>query len=130
MREYELTVIFHPDLEMNVDPALDKVHKLIEANGGQIIKEETEPKRRMMYSIKGQNFGLYYFFLLSLPPEAPNKIENTLSITDEVLRHLLVKPDPRRAQSDAMRKEHEGKPEEDSEAPAKTTEATNEEDQD
>ena len=109
MREYELTVIFHPDLEMNIDPALDKVHKLIEANGGQIIKEETEPKRRLMYQIKGQDFGIYYFFLVSLPPEAPNKIENTLSITDEVMRHLLVRPEAKKAKLEARRKEQEEK---------------------
>ena len=39
MKDYELTVLFHPDLEMNLDPAIDKVKKLIESNGGKIIKE-------------------------------------------------------------------------------------------
>ena len=29
MKEYELSILFHPDLEMNLDPALDKVKKLI-----------------------------------------------------------------------------------------------------
>ena len=44
MKEYELSVLFHPDLEMNLDPALDKVKKLIEANGGKIDKEENDGK--------------------------------------------------------------------------------------
>ena len=123
MKEYELTVIFHPDLEMNVDPALDKVRKLVEANGGKIIKEETEPKRRMMYQIKGQDFGLYYFFLVSLPTDAPNKIENTLSITDEVMRYLLVKPEAKKAKFEARRKELEEKR---AKYIAKHTEETNE----
>ena len=42
MKEYELTVLFHPDLEMNIDPALDKVKKIITSNGGKIISEENE----------------------------------------------------------------------------------------
>ena len=39
MKPYELTVLVHPDLEMNTEPALEKVRKLIEENGGKIIKE-------------------------------------------------------------------------------------------
>ena len=40
MKNYELTVIFHPDLEMNIDPAIEKVKKILESAGGNIIKEE------------------------------------------------------------------------------------------
>ena len=35
MNEYELTVLIHPDLEANLDSALDKVRGLITANGGE-----------------------------------------------------------------------------------------------
>ena len=46
MKDYELTVLIHPDLEMNVDPALDKVKKIIEQNGGKITKEEYNAKQK------------------------------------------------------------------------------------
>ena len=36
MKDYELTVLFHPDLEMNLDPALDKVKKIMEGVREQI----------------------------------------------------------------------------------------------
>ena len=42
MREYELTVLVHPDLEMHLETATDKVKALIEANGGKIVKEANE----------------------------------------------------------------------------------------
>ena len=42
MKQYELTVMIHPDLEMNPQPALDKVVKLIESVGGKITKETNE----------------------------------------------------------------------------------------
>ena len=61
MKNYELTVVFHPDLEMNLDPALDKVKKIIESNGGEIIKEENEGKKRLSYTVAGQDFGIYDF---------------------------------------------------------------------
>ncbi len=107
MKDYELSVVFHPDLEMNLDPALDKVKKVIESNKGKIIKEENDGKKRLAYSINGQDFGVYYFFDLQLPAEAPAKISSTFNITDEVLRYLLVKADPRRAKAAALRKEEE-----------------------
>ena len=105
MKEYELSVVFHPDLEMNIDPALDKVKKIIEQNGGKIAKEENEGKKRLAYSIKGQDFAIYYYFDLELPAEAPAKISSTLNITDEVLRYLLVRVDERKAKLEARRQE-------------------------
>lgn len=45
MNEYELTVLIHPDLEANLDSALDKVRGLITANGGEITKEENWGKK-------------------------------------------------------------------------------------
>ena len=70
MKDYELSVLFHPDLEMNQDPAIDKVKKLIKSAGGNIKNEENEGKKRLAYSINGQDFGVYYYFDLQLPAEA------------------------------------------------------------
>ena len=97
MKEYELSILFHPDLEMNLDPALDKVKKIIEQAKGKIEKEENDGKKRLAYSIGGQDFAVYYYMDLSLPADAPGKISSTLNITDEVLRYLLVRADEKRA---------------------------------
>jgi small subunit ribosomal protein S6 len=106
MKDYELSILFHPDLEMNLDPALDKVKKLIESNGGKIIKEEADGKKRLSYKIAGQEFAVYYYYDVQLPADAPQKLSNVLNITDEVLRFLLVRIDPRKAKYEARRKEH------------------------
>lgn len=96
MRNYELTVLYHPDLEMNMEPATAKVKDIIEKNGGKIVKEEDDGKKRLAYSIKNQDFALYRFYEVELPVDAPAKIESILNITDEVLRHLLVTVDERK----------------------------------
>lgn len=103
MKDYELTVLFHPDLEMNLDPALDKVKKIIESAGGKITKEENEGKKRLSYSVDSQNFAVFYYIDMELPAEAPMKISSTLNITDEILRYLLVRADVRRAKMEARR---------------------------
>lgn len=107
MKQYELTVLIHPDLEMNLAPATDKIKKLIEDNGGKIVKETNESKRRLAYAIDGQDFAVYYYYDLELPSEAPAKISNVLNITDEVLRYLLVATDPRKEKYAAKRKDNE-----------------------
>ena len=108
MKNYELTVIFHPDLEMNVDPALDKVKQILEANHAKIITEESDGKHRLSYPIRKQNFGLYYYFELELPPEAPGKISSTFNISEEVIRYLLVKTDPRKLKLAARDRSRKG----------------------
>ncbi|MBR0403357.1 30S ribosomal protein S6 [Candidatus Saccharibacteria bacterium] len=103
MKSYELTVMIHPDLEMNMSPATDKVQKLIEDNGGKITKETNEGKKRLAYKIDGQEFAIYYYYEVDLPADAPAKISNVLNITDEVIRYLLVSVDPRKAKMEAKR---------------------------
>ena len=105
MKEYDFCVLFHPDLEMNLEPATTKVKELIEANGGKITKETNEGKKRLAYSINKQDFAVYFFYELELPAAAPAKISSVLNITDEVLRYLLVTVDERKAKLAAKRGE-------------------------
>ena len=99
MKDYELTVLFHPDLEMNIEPALDKVKKIVEDNGGKIVKADNDGKKRLAYSLKGCDFAIYYYYDVQLPAQAPAKISSVLNITDEVIRYLLVVRDERRTKT-------------------------------
>ena len=93
MKEYELTVLIHPDLEADIDTPLNKVRNLITSNGGTIAKEDNWGKKKLAYRIKGQDFAVYNYFEVALPSDAPLKISNVLNITDEVWRQLLVTVD-------------------------------------
>lgn len=107
MKQYELTVLIHPDLEMNLQPALDKIKKIVDAAGGEIVSENNEGKRRLAYAIEKQEFAIYYEYVLNLPADGPAKIDREFAIADEVIRHLLVKVDPKKAKFEAKRKERE-----------------------
>lgn len=93
MKAYELTVLIHPDLEADLDGVLAKVRSLVTDAGGRIIKEDNWGKKKLAYRIKRQDFAVYVYIEAELPPEAPLKISNTLNITDEILRYLLVTVD-------------------------------------
>lgn len=93
MKEYELTVLIHPDLEVDIETPLTKVRGIITAAGGNIVSEDSWGKKKLAYRIKNQDFAIYVYFDVKLPADAPLKISNTLNITDEVLRYLLVTVD-------------------------------------
>lgn len=93
MKEYELTVLIHPDLEADLDTPLKKVRDIITNAGGTIVKEDNWGKKRLAYSINKQDFAIYVYMDVTLPADAPLKISNIFNITDEVLRYLLVKQD-------------------------------------
>ena len=42
MREYELTVVLHPDLEADLEAVLKKVRLVVTDNGGTITNEPME----------------------------------------------------------------------------------------
>lgn len=93
MKDYELTVLIQPDLEVDLEAPLAKVRQLIKASGGKIIREDNWGKKKLAYRINKEDFAVYVYLEASLPAEAPLKISNTLNITDEVLRYLLVTVD-------------------------------------
>jgi small subunit ribosomal protein S6 len=93
VKEYELVVLYHPDLEVDMKSAADKVAKIISSAKGEIANEDDWGRRRLAYPIKKQDFAIYRVYNLQLPAAAPKIINDTLNITDEVLRFLLVSVD-------------------------------------
>jgi small subunit ribosomal protein S6 len=93
VKEYELTVLIHPDLEADLETPLNKVRDIIKNAGGTIVREDNWGKKKLAYPIKREDFAVYVYMDVELPAEAPLKISNTFNITDEVLRYLLVTVD-------------------------------------
>ena len=90
MKEYELTVVIHPDLEADLETPLTKVRDIITNAGGTIIREDNWGKKKLAYPIRREEFAVYIYMDVALPADAPLKISNIFNITDEVLRYLLV----------------------------------------
>jgi small subunit ribosomal protein S6 len=93
VKEYELTVLIHPDLEADLDTPLNKVRDIVKNAGGNIIREDNWGKKKLAYPIRREDFGIYVYMDVALPADAPLKISNIFNITDEVLRYLLVTAD-------------------------------------
>ena len=93
MAQYEIAVLYHPDLEVDLSQAEKRVTKIITDNGGAITATDNWGKRKLAYDIKGNEHALYVFYTVEMPGEGVAKVESTLNITDEVIRFLVTKPD-------------------------------------
>lgn len=93
MAQYEVAVLYHPDLEVDLTKSEEKVTKIFTDNGGKVIATDNWGKRRLAYTIKQQDFAVYVFYTVEMPGEGIKKVESTLNITDEVIRYLVTKPD-------------------------------------
>jgi small subunit ribosomal protein S6 len=93
LNTYEVAVLYHPDLEIDLDKAESRVSKIIADNGGKITKSDNWGKRKLAYQINKQEFAVYVFYTADIPAENVTKVEQTFNITDEIIRFLITKPD-------------------------------------
>jgi small subunit ribosomal protein S6 len=93
MNQYEVAVLYHPDLEVDLSKAEDRVTKIFTDNGGKVVSTDNWGKRKLAYNIKGNEHAVYVFYTVELPGAAVQKVESTLNITDEVIRFLITRPD-------------------------------------
>ncbi|HET9721783.1 MAG TPA: 30S ribosomal protein S6 [Candidatus Saccharimonadales bacterium] len=93
MNIYEIAVLYHPDLEIDLAKAEDRIKKIITDNGGKITKTDNWGKRKLAYPIAKQEFAVYVFYTVEMPAENVTKVEQTFNITDEIIRFLITRPD-------------------------------------
>ncbi len=95
-QDYELMLVLNPALSREEDAsARERVRDLITTNGGTIAKEDAWGTRRLAYTIKkaGQDYmeGVYYLYHFDLEPDQVNAIQRPLLLSEQVLRHMVVR---------------------------------------
>ena len=92
MRDYELVFIISPEVaEEKTDTIIDNVSQFITAGGGTISDVERWGKRKLAYPIRHFMEGDYVLTRFKLRPALGKELESNLRISEEVLRHLLIK---------------------------------------
>ncbi len=96
VRDYELGIVVSPEAsEEQTRAIVDRIGQVVQMNGGQVNRVNAWGRRRLAYPIQRHRDGFYYFFDLSLTPQSVLEIDRTLKVTEEVIRHLIVKRDPK-----------------------------------
>lgn len=92
MRDYETMFILKPNLEEEaVNAAVTKFQDLVTGGGGTVSNVDRWGKRRLAYEIAGYTEGIYVVMEFSAEPGVARELERVFRITDEVIRHLIVR---------------------------------------
>ncbi|HUD07091.1 MAG TPA: 30S ribosomal protein S6 [Candidatus Saccharimonadales bacterium] len=95
MNNYELAVLYHPTLEVDLAKAEAQLKKVLDNAKAKIVAKDDWGKRKLAYPIKKQDHAIYVFYTIDVDPKDVRKIESALNITDEIIRYLIVKPNPK-----------------------------------
>ena len=94
LRDYELVVIINPEVaDDGIDSIVGNISRLITQNGGTVDEPDRWGKRKLAYPIKHFLEGNYVLVRCKMKPSSGKELEASLRISEEVLRHLLVRLD-------------------------------------
>ncbi|MBX5448844.1 30S ribosomal protein S6 [Thermogemmatispora sp.] len=100
-RDYELGFILHPEVnEERTRTILERIEQIVTAHDGQVVRVNHWGRRRLAYPIQHQRDGIYVFVDMSVSPETLPELDRTLKVSEEVLRHLIKRRDPRVVQKE------------------------------
>ena len=92
LHDYELVVIISPEVgDESLDSVIDNVSRFITDNGGAVADVERWGKKKLAYPIKNSVEGSYVLTRFQLRPTLSKELEANLRISEEVLRHLLIR---------------------------------------
>jgi small subunit ribosomal protein S6 len=92
LRDYEILYIVRADLDDDkVQDVVKRVNTLIERSGGATEQTSLWGKRKLAYEVKHQKEGSYVLQDFTIGPDRVPELESALKITEEVLRHLIVR---------------------------------------
>ena len=91
MRNYEVALIAHPDLNDEALAGLvDRIKGWITAAGGTVGNVDLWGRRRLAYRIHKHHEGQYVFVPAQMPPLATRELERNLRLTEPILRFLIT----------------------------------------
>lgn len=100
-RDYELGFILNPEVsEEQTRAILGRVEQVVASYSGQIVRVNQWGRRRLGYPIQRHRDGFYVFVDMILTPETVIELDRTLKVSEEVLRHLIKRRDPKTVQKE------------------------------
>jgi len=100
-RDYELGFILQPEVNDEQTRAiLDRVEQIVANHGGQVVRVNQWGRRRLAYPIQHNRDGYYVFIDMILTPETVIELDRVLKVSEDVLRHMIKRRDPKTVQKE------------------------------
>ncbi len=92
LQDYELVYILSPEVaDESLESTIDGISQFITGKGGVVSDVERWGKRKLAYPLKHFLEGNYILARFKINPMRCKELEANLKISEEVLRHLLIK---------------------------------------
>ena len=105
-RDYELGFIVNPEVsEEQTGALLERIEQIVTNHDGQVVRVNQWGRRRMAYPIEHHRDGFYIFIDMILTPETVFELDRTLKVTEEVLRHMIIRRDAKAVQKEREERE-------------------------
>lgn len=72
-----------------------KIAETVEKIGGEVLASRLWNEQKLAYPINGHRKGVYWLSYVRLESTLNSKLNRELQLNDNILRHLVVKIDPR-----------------------------------
>ncbi len=93
MSKYESIIIVNPNVDEEGLKSLEERFTGLINENGKVESVENMGKKKLAYEIKKFAEGTYLLFNFESKPSAIAEIERVYRITDEILKHIVVKKD-------------------------------------
>lgn len=91
MHTYEVMYIVKPIEETAFETIVKKFDDLLAANGATVEKTDRWGKKRLAYEIKDFLDGIYVLVTFQGDGKTVKELDRVMKITDEILRHMIIK---------------------------------------
>lgn len=92
--------IVKPTEDEAVQILIKKFEDLIVANGGTVEKKDCWGKKRLAYEIQKIREGIYVLVNFSANAACVAELDRVMRITDDLLRHMIVKKDDKKGKKE------------------------------
>ena len=88
-------LIVIPELdEEQVESTIGRFQTIIERTGGEVGEVNNWGRRKLAYEIDHRADGFYYVMQFTVGERTLNELKRILRVSDDILRHIIVKLPP------------------------------------
>ncbi len=93
-RNYEVMFIVRPDVEeAEIDKIVETFSGYITTGGGTVKSVEKMGRRRLAYTVRKFNDGIYLLLIVEAPASLIAEIERRLRVSEQVIKFITVRTD-------------------------------------
>ena len=109
-RTYEVMYIINPETAADkIEKLNEAVGKLIEKEGGEVVRMDDIGIRTLAYPIQKKNEGHYVLFEINGSGQEILELERRMRVNDMIMRYITVRVDEDRKKADKVRAKREAR---------------------